>query len=215
MRVRRLLFGAVAVAPIAAALAGGGCGGSLPVHDENGMTGSADAAGYDGGRLDGPLRLDAACAITLDSPPLTPAAHGPVGTVIDYPTNPPSSGAHYPYWAAFTAYDHPVPRPYYVHDLEHGAVVFLYKCDGACPDVVDTLRKAMAAIPDDADCTGSGVRVRALIVPDPELDVPVAAAAWGWIYRAECADLRTLTDFALNHYAQGPENVCGDGTDQL
>lgn len=172
---------------------------------------------FDGGsRLDGgPIHPAAPCEVTIDAPVLQGAAHVKVGDAVAYDSNPPSSGPHYPIWAAYKEWDHSFPRPYYVHDLEHGAVVFLYKCDGACPEIVDTLRKAMAAIPDDADCVGSGVRVRALIVPDPELDVPVAAAAWGWIYRAECADLRTLTDFALNHYAQGPENVCGDGTDQL
>jgi hypothetical protein len=101
-----------------------------------------------------------------------------------------------------------------VHSLEHGAVVFAYHCDGGCPDVVDTLRAAAAAMPDDPICrsAGQGVRVRAIVTPDERLDVPVAASAWGWQYRAECADLATLTWFAKQRQAQGPENLCDNGT---
>lgn len=190
----------------------------------NGSSSSTD--GGDGPRMDfdggsrlegGPLHPAAACPVTVDAPELLGAAHVDVGSFVAYDSNPPSSGPHYPVWAAYKEWDHAFPRPYYVHDLEHGAIVFLYNCgtDAGCTDVVATLRKAMNALPDDPLCAGSSVRVRALIAPDPNLDVPIAAAAWGWIYRAQCADLPTLTDFALQHYAQGPEALCSDGTDQL
>jgi hypothetical protein len=105
-----------------------------------------------------------------------------------------------------------------VHDLEHGAVVLLYNCgDAGCPDVVAALQAVSDAIPDDPLCTSAnqGVRVRTVITPDPLLDVPVAAAAWGWAYRAECVDVPTLRDFALQHYGHGPEQICGNGTTQF
>jgi len=103
-----------------------------------------------------------------------------------------------------------------VHNIEHGGIAFLYKCDQAdgCPDVVSGLQQAMDQIPDDPLCTEAdeGVRVRALITPDPLLDVPVAAAAWGWTYRAECLDVPSLAKFAKDHYSAGPECICADGT---
>jgi hypothetical protein len=104
-----------------------------------------------------------------------------------------------------------------VHDLEHGAIVFLYNCDAGCPEVVGALQAASDAIPDDPVCTaaGQGVRVRTVITPDPLIDVPVAAAAWGWDYRAQCVDMPTLVDFAQSHYGQGPEDICGNGTTQF
>src|SRR5258708_2170075 len=70
-----------------------------------------------------PLYPDASCPVTIDSPPLLPGIHEGEGTAILWDSNPPSSGAHYPIWAAFQEYTTPVPRGYYVHDLEHGAVV--------------------------------------------------------------------------------------------
>jgi len=143
------------------------------------------------------------------------AQHVPEGTDITYDSNPPSSGPHYPIWAAYQTYAKPIARGYYVHDMEHGAVVFLYKCDAAdgCPDVVRALRDASNTIDTDPLCVsdGEGVRVRTVITPDPLLDVPVAAAAWGYTYRATCVDPPSLAGFAKAHYAQAPENMCANG----
>jgi hypothetical protein len=160
--------------------------------------------------------LDASCSVAEAVVPLLPATHVQIGTPIEWDSNPPSSGPHYPIWAAYAAYSSPVPRGYYVHDLEHGAIVFLYNCGDAasCPDVVAALTAASNSIPDDPLCSaaGQGVRVRTVITPDPLLDVPVAAAAWGFTYKAQCADLPTLIEFANAHYGQGPETLCTNGT---
>ncbi len=161
---------------------------------------------------------DAGCVVTIASPPLLPALHVTIGSDIQWDSNPPSSGSHYPVWAAFQTYDAPVPRGYYVHDLEHGAIVFVYNCgDGGCPDVVSAFHRASDSLPDDPLCTaaGEGVRVRTVITPDPLLDVTVAAAAWGWTYKADCVDLPSLEAFASAHYAQGPEMFCTNGTTQF
>jgi hypothetical protein len=161
---------------------------------------------------------DSGCVVTVASPPLLPALHVTIGSDIQWDSNPPSSGSHYPIWAAFQTYDAPVPRGYYVHDLEHGAIVFVYNCgDGGCPDVVAAFHRASDSLPDDPLCTaaGEGVRVRTVITPDPLLDVTVAAAAWGWTYKAECIDLPSLEAFASAHYAQGPEMFCTNGTTQF
>jgi uncharacterized protein DUF3105 len=160
-----------------------------------------------------PPQPDASCLITIDSPPLLPALHVMIGSAIQWNSNPPSSGEHYPIWAAYQAYTTPVPRGYYVHNLEHGAIVLLYHCgDGGCPDVVAALQAASDVIPDDPLCAGQGVRVRTVITPDPLIDVPIAAAAWGWTYQAQCIDPATLKRFAIDHYGQGPEALCGNGT---
>ncbi len=158
---------------------------------------------------------DASCFVEIEEPPLLSREHVPIGTVVQYDSNPPSSGPHYPIWAAYQAYTTPVPREYYVHDLEHGAIVLVYNCPdaGGCPDVAAALQKVSDSLPDDPLCTsaGEGVRVRTVITPDPLLDVPVAAAAWGWVYRAQCVDLPTLEAFAAAHYGQGPEDFCSNG----
>lgn len=162
--------------------------------------------------LEEPFHPDASCFVTIDSPPLLPAIHVATGTDIQWDSNPPSSGSHYPEWAAYGVAASVVPRGNYVHDLEHGAVVLLYNCgDTGCPDIVAALQAVSDAIPDDPLCVGQGTRVRTLITADPLIDVPVAAAAWGWTYTAACADPPTLTQFALAHYGHGPEVLCGPG----
>jgi hypothetical protein len=48
-------------------------------------------------------------------------------------------------------------------------------------------------------------------VPDPLIDVPIAAASWGWTYRAQCLDVPSLTQFAKERVAQGTEDTCAAG----
>src|SRR5438309_1483095 len=59
--------------------------------------------------------------------------HVPEGSAIAYRHNPPASGPHYPVWARYRIHAQVVPRGYWVHDLEHGALVLLYRPD-ASPD---------------------------------------------------------------------------------
>jgi len=173
--------------------------------------GPVDAA-IDRARLSMPFHPDASCLVTIETPPLQDGVHVPEGTPIMWNSNPPCSGQHYPIWANFKEYDHPVDLGYIVHDMEHGAVVLFYNCPegGACDAIVAGFRQVRDAIPTDPLCDPD-IRVRVVIVPDPLLDVPVAAATWGWTYKAECLDLPTLTDFAKAHYAQGTENLCAQG----
>jgi hypothetical protein len=170
--------------------------------------GSGDAAA----RLDGALQLDASCPVFVESPPVLGRNHLDEGTPITWNSNPPSSGDHFKTgWATFKEYNNPVPRGFLVHSLEHGAVLLLYKCaTPPCTQVVEALRRVRDAVPTDPLCDPS-IRARVIIAPDPEIDVPVAAAAWGWTYKAQCVDEPTLIQFAKDHYGQGPENTCGPG----
>lgn len=189
-------------------------------------------------RLDAPLRLGGPCDAVVETPPLLPAEHVPIDTPVDYDSNPPSSGPHYPIWAAYQSYVVPVDRRYYVHDLEHGAIVLVYNCavgdagagvtddaavlddgggPGPCPEVAAELQAIVDAFPNDPKCDPSALqpRVRFVLTPDPLLDVPVAAAAWGWTYKASCVDPATLAAFARDHYDQGPEEICANGQGQF
>ncbi len=174
--------------------------------------GTASDASVDGDA--GAVEAGPVCTITIDTPPLLPASHVAIPTEVTYSSNPPSSGPHYPIWAAYKTWPQPVDRRYSVHNLEHGAIVFAYQCadDAGCADVVAALEAAAATIPTDPICVAP-VRVRTVITPDPLLDVPIAAAAWGWTYKADCLDLPSLSAFAQAHYGQGTEMICSDGQD--
>lgn len=193
-------------------------------------SGTDDAGLVDRARLPAPVHVNPSpdagqgCEIVVDSPPVLLGEHVAIGTnITTWNSNPPSSGQHFPIWAAYQEFSDPVPRGYYVHDLEHGGVVLLYNCasDGGSPDasspecetILNGLRTVATGLPDDPLCAsaGQGIRVRVVTTRDPLITNKVAAAAWGWTYNATCMDVPSLLDFAKAHYGQGTESTCGNG----
>jgi len=145
-------------------------------------------------------------------------AHTPEGNLhmatcspLTFGTNPPSSGNHYAIWAAYKTYTQPFLPGFWVHSLEHGAVVIGYKCDGGCPHEVARAQAFIDALP--ADCGAPPRRV--ILLPNPDLDVRFAASAWGFTLKANCFDEPALAAFVAAHYGHGPEDICSDGVDPL
>lgn len=121
--------------------------------------------------------------------------------------HPPASGPHYPVWARYEAYAQAVPRGYWVHNLEHGGVILLYRPDAA-PAEIERLQDAYAALPPDPGCGYP----RALLTPDPLLDTPFAVVAAGRVLDGDCVDTEAVLAWFAEHVAQGPENVCSHGS---
>ena len=145
-------------------------------------------------------------------------AHVAVCSYVDYLTLPPSSGNHYPNWAAFMTYDQPVPEGFWVHDLEHGAIVLTYNCgEAGCAEDIAAAQQMIEAFPQDPICNPvvGGVKSRFVMTPDPRLDVRFAASAWGWTLRANCFDPSAFLAFAQAHYGQGRELLCSAGIDVI
>lgn len=191
-----------AVLALAAACGGGGGG-------DDGDGAGPDAAGCP------TVTAAGACDATVTQVCPAPANHVPVGTTVEWTSNPPAIGPHYPMWARWnrTYADPPLERGYWLHNLEHGGVVLLYRCEDPCPDVVQGLEAVVDAIPDDPLCAPA-VRVRAIVSADPLLPahVQVAASAWGWTYTASCLDATSLAAFVADRYAKAPENTCAEGS---
>jgi hypothetical protein len=142
--------------------------------------------------------------------------HVPVCSYVTYGTKPPSSGNHYPIWAAFMTYATPAPEGFWVHDLEHGAIVFSYDCpDEGCASDIAAAQTYIDGMPADPLCVPADgdPRVRMTMTPDPNLDVRFAASAWGWTLRADCFDPVAFGAFVTAHYGQGREQLCGQGDD--
>ena len=146
-----------------------------------------------------------ACTTTVV--PTTPASHVPAGTAVAWADDPPASGASYPVWARYLAYSEVIPRGYWVHDLENGGVVVLHGNDVDIA-AVQTLHAVYQAVPVEPAC---GHR-RALLTPDPLLDAPFAAVAWGVVLRCDAVDPAAIVDFVVAHRGQGPAPTCADGT---
>ena len=161
-----------------------------------------------------PIAPETECVVTTGSA-LTrePATHLTPCTDTSFDTTPPCEGPHYSSWAAFGVYTAPIPWGYLVHSMEHGAVVIAYSCGADCPTLPASLRAFYDAYTADPMCTTTSVRHRLIVVPMPDLDVPIAAAAWGEVYRATCFDEASLRAFVDAHYARAPENFCAAGID--
>lgn len=174
-----------------------------------GAGGAATDAGGDAG---GDAEAGVPCGTAVVAYPLLPGIHVPVCSYIAWPSNPPTSGEHYPIWAAYQTYTTPVPRGFYVHDEEHGAVVITYNCPSGCDADLAQLTAWLDARPADPACTPP-VRARIVVTPDPLIPTRFAAAAWGWALTSQCFDLAALGPFIDAHYAMAPEDFCSDGVD--
>jgi hypothetical protein len=155
-----------------------------------------------------------ACQTIVQPQTLAAGVHVAVCSELSYATNPPSSGEHYGTWADFGVYDFPLPRGYWVHNLEHGAVVVTYNCPDGCADEVAAAAAWLGGLAPDAACPAGPPRV--LLVPDPELDVRWGASAWGFTARSDCFDAAAFSDFYVSHGGQLPAPewmLCGAGVD--
>ena len=236
MRLGRALFFASLSAVVPIASIGLGACGTHKVTDA-GTDAKSDGVKIDSPASIYPIHPDASCPVTIDMPMLGPEIHVDEDSSIMFTSNPPAGGPHFPIWAHwstyFGQYQTPIPRGYYIHNQEHGGVVFLYKCsaDAGMPDGSFTdagmscaerseafLWSVANALPTDPSCTPP-IRVAVVITPDPDLATPIAAAAWGYTYTSDCMDYASLLDFAKAHYGRGPESsdyvpghaLCADG----
>lgn len=186
---------------------GGGAGESSGTAGETSLGG---AAGGDGNSNAGGA---ATCQVVVAEQALAAGNHVTLCSDVTYATNPPSSGEHYPVWADFGAYDFALPRGFWVHNLEHGAVVVTYNCPGGCADEVAAATAWLGTLTVDASCPGG--TPRALLVPDPKLDVRWAASSWGYTLRADCFDAEAFGAFYKAHAGMPPAPetpVCSTGT---
>jgi hypothetical protein len=146
--------------------------------------------------------------------PIVDSPHVEPGTMIHWASNPPTSGPHYPVWAQYDRTYAQIDRGFWLHNAEHGSIVYAYRCDDGCPEVVNELAAAVKAMPHDPHCTAP-VWTRSLVVNDPLLpdDHTIAAVAWGAYYLGTCFDADALAQFAADHYGISTENTCVDGID--
>jgi hypothetical protein len=120
------------------------------------------------------------------------ATHVDEGSPLSYAHRPPSSGMHYgtlPQPQEYRMYDTPLTPGRWVHMLEHGAVVVLYRpdlCDDAC---VQQLGQFYDSAP-----RSNLVGVRHLaITPYQDMDHAIAVVAWGYIDEMDQVDLDRIT----------------------
>ena len=136
-------------------------------------------------------------ACTLEE--IEPTSKEHVSYSIDYPDPPPTSGDHDPCWAEWGVHAEEVRDEQWVHNLEHGGVVFLYNCPDGCADEVATLTSLTEAHPGQA-----------LLTPYSEMSSSFAAVSWGWRMLTDCVEPDGFSDFFDAHVDQAPESETDD-----
>lgn len=174
---------------------------------------SSSCSGTDGPAtpLGNPSAPSGPCNAVTQSFKVPSASHVADCSALPEPIVPPPGGDHYGTWAAFQSYDFPVPYGFLIHAMEHGAVVFYYNCPSGCDAEVAEVEAWLETQPEDPLCTGQGALRRAVLTPDPSLDVRWAVSAWGHTLRASCFDAQAFASFYQAHYGDGPEQLCYAG----
>lgn len=123
--------------------------------------------------------------------------HVPVGTEVEYNSNPPTSGPHYSEWTKAGVYEEPLEDGYLVHSLEHGYVIMSYNCPEGedCEELKNNLRSVFEK---------KGKR-KLIVVPRPNLDVLIALTAWTRIQKLQEYDEEAIVNFIDSFRDRGPE----------
>ena len=114
---------------------------------------------------------------------------------IEYPVSPPAGGAHNPCWYDFGVFDYEVPDERWVHNQEHGAVIFLYNCPEGCEGELNALIEMASPLE------------RIIVSPYANMRWRFAATAWEHRIMMNCLDVDRMKSFYDKHFNQAPEDV--------
>lgn len=115
---------------------------------------------------------------------------------MSYTDLPPVGGDHDPCWTAWGIHETEIGDEHWMHNMEHGGVVFLYNCPGGCePEIQE-----MSDFVDEHWGTS-------LLTPYSLMDSRFAAVAWGVRLVTDCLDMEAMGAFYDAHADQGPEST--------
>jgi hypothetical protein len=122
--------------------------------------------------------------------------HVPEGTVVEYNTNPPTSGPHYVRSKGAGIYEESIPDGNLIHSMEHGAVILWYKPD-LPKEQVDQLKEIFRSVKIG----------KKIMVPRDNLDTPIALTSWGRLLKLENIDEQAISEFMEINADRGPEKA--------
>lgn len=131
--------------------------------------------------------------------------HVGAGTKVRYGFCPPASGPHYnaagagPLRPGFYGPNTAAGPGGWVHNLEHGYVVALYRCEGGtCPSEADlaALRQFAANGPPNQSAAACGYRSKVLVARFDDMATPFAILAWDRALLLDAFDEAAAVGFA-------------------
>jgi hypothetical protein len=127
--------------------------------------------------------------------------HVSIGTEIHYRAHPPASGPHYPVPAATGVYPNGLAPGFWVHSLEHGYVVVVYK-----PPVPAAMVLQFEEMVKDFPKSKFG-NVKLVIAPDDVMIHPFAVMAWDHRMWMETFDRAKVLEFYRAYVDHGREDI--------
>lgn len=136
--------------------------------------------------------------------------HVPVGTQVQYNSNPPTSGKHYEEWVRAGVYDNEKDDRNLVHSLEHGYIIMHYKCN------LDQMKSEASESASVEECKIRKDQLakiyekkgkHKLIVVPRSMDTNYALTAWTYLDKFNDFDEQRIIKFIDVHIDQGPERT--------
>ena len=113
---------------------------------------------------------------------------------VTYPDPPPTSGPHNPCWGRWGVHDVPLAAERWVHNLEHGGVIFLYNCPDGCDQEVAAIKQI------------NRHRHRTIITAYDDLPTRFGVVSWGHRLLSDCLDLDAFNAFYEQNFDHAPES---------
>lgn len=139
-----------------------------------------------------------------------------IGAKVTYTWCPPASGKHYPSPGGpirggfYGTNDKTVPEGW-VHNMEHGAIVLLYKCPGdACNEAGQSAMEALVARwPNSPICNIAPGILTPVITRFDDMPYPYAALVWDMVLPLQTLDEQAIFSFYAAYAERfNPEKQC-------
>jgi len=145
--------------------------------------------------------------------------HVTTGAFVKYALCPPATGKHYnasgqgPIRAGLFGPDDAITPQGWIHNLEHGGLVLLYRCDNgdnACSDAGQAaLRQFNASFPNSPVCNLPPGSIGPVIARFDQMKTPYAALLWGLVLPLDTLDTNEIyTFFTQSAERTNPESLC-------
>jgi hypothetical protein len=144
--------------------------------------------------------------------------HMQIGETVEYNSNPPTSGNHYPEWTKAGAFDTIKDDRNLLHSLEHGYIIMTYKCPGVGASIFNSPTESTASAQSGSDdCKqrydqlktiyeAKGQR-KLIVVPRENMDTNFAVTAWTRMDSFNEFDKPKIERFVDAYFDQGPEKT--------
>ncbi|MEW5992525.1 MAG: DUF3105 domain-containing protein [Chloroflexota bacterium] len=149
--------------------------------------------------------------------------HISLGSFVRYALCPPASGKHYnaqgegPVRPGTYGPDDEADPQGWIHNLEHGGLVVLYRCsdgDSGCTDATqDAIQTFYSTFPNSPVCDLPAGSVGPIVARFDEMQWPYAALLWGQVLPLHGFDTQLILDFfAQQGERSNPEALCAAPT---